>query len=355
MSWLHSPWPLFSNDLDLARSWLRSELNSVPSLRAGHIAISLGMGDELLDHMHSGLLHADPNAVRQWRFRLARLRNETNPYRQLLPEGLFEQSLEALAISKLQGKTLEVELNGGIGDHLEALSLIIPWAKSSGIPINLAMSDDRQQQIEPLLPQGKLIKCISKNITNTNRVPIMALRAALMNEATPILYNEWAPKPQSKEKERFRYLCCWRAEGVGDKFSAHSRSIPWTLVYNFYQKLITRSDKACIIDITNWKGWESARLGAIGINMVDPRKGSLLKLIGQCQNSHVITIDTALVHLCAASGVEANLLLNIFPDERWQELNKPAHNYGQLVKLWRSPHFGSWEDITSSLVDSLSS
>ena len=134
------------------------------------------------------------------------------------------------------------------------------------------MSDDRQQQIEPLLPQGKLIKCISKNITNTNRVPIMALRAALMNEATPILYNEWAPKPQSKEKERFRYLCCWRAEGVGDKFSAHSRSIPWTLVYNFYQKLITRSDKACIIDITNWKGWESARLGTMGINMVDPQR-----------------------------------------------------------------------------------
>ena len=87
--------------------------------------------------------------------------------------------------------------------------------------------------------------------------------------------------------------------------------------------------------------------------LIDPRQGSLIDLIKQCQISQVITIDTALAHLCAASGIEANLLLSLFPDERWQELHRPQHNYGQLLKLWRSPQFGSWSTVLSSLTTSL--
>ena len=74
----------------------------------------------------------------------------------------------------------------------------------------------------------------------------------------------------------------------------------------------------------------------MGVTVIDPRKGSLLDLIEKCQISRVMTIDTALAHLCAASGIEADLLLCLFPDERWQELHKPEHNYGQFLKLWRS-------------------
>ena len=40
----HSPWPLFGDDLELARAWLRPQLRGVVSLRTGHLAINLGMG-----------------------------------------------------------------------------------------------------------------------------------------------------------------------------------------------------------------------------------------------------------------------------------------------------------------------
>ena len=97
-------------------------------------------------------IQAEANALNQWRFRVARLHGETNPYRHLLPEGVFEQTLEALAKSKHTREILCVQLNGGIGDHLEALSLLLPWAKAQDFNLNLVMSAKRQQLIEPLLP-----------------------------------------------------------------------------------------------------------------------------------------------------------------------------------------------------------
>ena len=71
----------------------------------------------------------------------------------------------------------------------------------------------------------------------------------------------------------------------------------------------------------------------MGINVLDPRRGTLLGLAERCRISRVVTIDTALVHLCAAAGQRADLLLSTFPDERWQELHRPDHHYGQLIRI----------------------
>ena len=118
---------------------------------------------------------------------------------------------------------------------------------------------------------------------------------------------------QESTKDNTNYLCCWRAEGAGDKYSAHSRSIDWSMVHKFYKNLLLINQKARILDITKWNHWESEGLRAIGVDIIDPRKGTLIDLINKCHISQVITIDTALAHLCAASGTKANLLLNIFP------------------------------------------
>ena len=47
----------------------------------------------------------------------------------------------------------------------------------------------------------------------------------------------------------------------------------------------------------------------MGVEILDPRKGTLLDLVQRCQISQVVTIDTALVHLVAA-GRQASLLLS---------------------------------------------
>ena len=64
------------------------------------------------------------------------------------------------------------------------------------------MSEERQQQIEPLLPQCEKFNALAKNITNVNRVlPIMALRAALMNEKLLVRYSTWTPKASTTKKK----------------------------------------------------------------------------------------------------------------------------------------------------------
>ena len=354
MTGFHSPWPLFGDDLDLARSWLRPQLQGLVSLRTGHLAISLGLGDALLDRVREGGLQADANALRQWRFRVARLHGETNPYRHLLPEGLLEHTLEAIAQSKSKGRPLCVELNGGIGDHLEALSLLVPWAKAQSCCLNLKMGTERKQQIEPLLPRENSISCHQTQDQGTSPIPAMAFRGAVMSNIEPTHYSSWL-KQENDDSQAIglKWLFCWRAEGAGDRLSSHSRSVPWALVREFYGHLQSLYPQSFMTDITKWQDWEARQLRDIGVKVLNPRQGTLHDLTQHCRLSRVVTIDTALVHLCAAAGQRADLLLSAFPDERWQELHRPNHHYGQLIKPWRSHHFGSWSAVLSSLLTSL--
>jgi ADP-heptose:LPS heptosyltransferase len=80
----------------------------------------------------------------------------------------------------------------------------------------------------------------------------------------------------------------------------------------------------------------------IGVQSHDPSKGDLADLAKLVRNSQVISIDTALAHLCAAMGYPATILLPVFADERWVELHKPNNSYGRWLRLERNIHFGDW-------------
>ena len=52
MTLVHSPWPLFSDDLDFAQSWMRDQLNRFPmTSEAGHTALNIGLRDEVEQHL----------------------------------------------------------------------------------------------------------------------------------------------------------------------------------------------------------------------------------------------------------------------------------------------------------------
>ena len=54
MTWTHSPWPLFSDDLDCAQSWVRGQLNRFPmTSKTGHTALDIGLRDEVERHLNS--------------------------------------------------------------------------------------------------------------------------------------------------------------------------------------------------------------------------------------------------------------------------------------------------------------
>ena len=88
MTWIHSPWPLFTDDLDFAQSWMRDQLNRFPMTgKAGHTALNIGLRDEIEQHLNSQPKEdRDEQCIDdQFRFRLARMDGARNAYRTLIP------------------------------------------------------------------------------------------------------------------------------------------------------------------------------------------------------------------------------------------------------------------------------
>ena len=87
---------------------------------------------------------------------------------------------------------------------------------------------------------------------------------------------------------------------------------------------------------------------SVGSTFQNPVALGLTGLINHA-GCRVVSIDTALIHLCAAMGQAADLLLPRFPDERWVELSHPEQSYGQHLSIHRSTQFGSWASVMASL------
>ena len=176
-------------------------------------------------------------------------------------------------------------------------------------------------------------------------IPVMALRAAIADNSQQLRYSPWLLDEKVSQSLDHLWLFCWRAEGAGDRLSAHSRSVPWALVRNFYSQLQLIQPHSCLVYITNWKDWEARNLRGMGVEILDPRRGTLLELAQRCRISRVLTIDTALVHLCAAAGQQADLMLSAFPDSAGENY-RPQHHYKPIIKIWQSSQFGCWLTIT---------
>ena len=78
-------------------------------------------------------------------------------------------------------------------------------------------------------------------------IPVMALRAAVISSDETAHYRPWLQQKQASHQSSQHWLCCWRAEGAGDKLSAHSRSVPWALVREFYCRLQRLQPEAALL------------------------------------------------------------------------------------------------------------
>lgn len=346
----HSPWPLFTDNLALARAWVGARLQRDQiRLEDGHRALSVGMHAEIAALLAGeGTTRFSSRAADQWAFRLARCGGSSNPYGHLIPAPLQAATAATLAGSLEQNTRLEVQLLGGLGDQLETLSLVLPWASSAGVSLALLVSDRWKSVMQPLITDG-----VQLNKQRPHGDPPVsqekALRQALLNHSPDSRYHSVLEPLIADAPNLSGTLCCWRAEGQGNALSAHSRSVPFHQVQRFYGRLRSQHPQQPIIDISAWQPWEQRWLKQHGITLLDPRQGSPLDLARLCRGRRVISIDTALAHLCAACGLPAELLLPRFPDERWMELHRPQHSYGRWLSLHRSPQFGRWDALMDSL------
>lgn len=329
----------------MARDWVKFRLSSSPiDARIGHQALSLGLIEEVIELLGETNRFTELAAA-QLNFRIARLNNETNPYDKLLTKTIKQQVSKIINKELAQSNAINVEINGGIGDHLEALSLVVPWANSKCVKVNMHIDQQRQGQLSAILSN---ISCI--NLKASGGIPILALRGWIKDNSDAT-YTSWI-ESNNKLKESNKLVCCWKAEGSGDKFSAYCRSIPFKLVYEFYEFILSKRDYT-IQDISNWNRWERAKLISLGVKLLNPYTGNLLELSKAVEKAEVITIDTALAHLCAAMGHGAIVLLPKFADERWIEINNQGSSYATHLTLLRNQVFGDWKPCIGTLIQIL--
>ena len=161
MTLVHSPWPLFSDDLDFAQSWMRDQLNRSPmTCEAGHTALNIGLRDEVEQHL-ANQRKDDRDTKRsddQFRFRLARMDGARNPYRELIPSCHRSNVCRFVAEAAQNQTPLQVQLFGGVGDQLELLSLVLPWSSQHSVPLRLIAKEQRCRLLAPLLPDHASIK-----------------------------------------------------------------------------------------------------------------------------------------------------------------------------------------------------
>ena len=122
------------------------------------------------------------------------------------------------------------------------------------------------------------------------------------------------------------------AAGDGDKLSRWARS----LRLKDTRELIKRINSYCskITDISVWKEWELTYLNQVNIARYDPTKGDIMDLAKLvADHKFVITIDTAMAHLCAAANKKCIVMLPRYYDERWNELMQENTSYRENCTL----------------------
>ena len=350
MTGTHSPWPLFCNDLDQAQQWVREQLERTPNdKKLGHLALSLGLTDAVHQLLNQSTLNLQDATQRQWKFRLARLNGAKNPYAELIPADVQNFTDLQMDHARRMGVPAVVSMNGGIGDHLEGISMLLEWSKIDQHPLVIQVEPQRQKVLAPLIesiPQIELQSSI-----HPRAVQSMAMREWICRNYDSIRYDTWTKNKFDEHTTTQGTLCCWKAKGEDNPLSAHLRSVPFPRVLRYYKKMQQLCHGSTLIDISDWKQEEIIILQGIGVECLNPRDLGLKELVQKCRYKKIITIDTALAHLCAVTGTNATLLLNQIPDERWTELHQPYNCYGKYLTILQQTQFCNWEEPLSSLLN----
>ena len=239
---------------------------------------------------------------------------------------------------------LGIELSGGIGDHLEELSRIIPWIKANNVELDLCSTKTRVQQFQGLTSEHKWNHVRKASVTS--KVFLAALGDDIPRPQSYIELTD--PKPRSKKS----ILFCLTAVGNSDNLSRWMRSLHFSDALKLIKKAKASQNK--ITDISDWKNWETKILDSMEVYRYNPTTGSIRDLAELIiQHEHIITIDTALAHLCAAIGKKCIVMLPKYYDERWEELMKDETSYSKCCKIFMQETYGTWRNDANRVLDEI--
>lgn len=327
---------VFTDDKDAGRSALmRSKIGIAQKI---HWLYNMGDYNTARSLIKKGEEELEQGEKMAIRYRTANEKGRENSYKRTL-------SLNKDILDKIYSKGMKegIILDGGLGDILEGMTRLHGRSLST-----------KSRQV--ILLKSEKIKIFNR-LKNEESMVIKE-----WDGKSGVYYNiflasiDKLPTPHNfiNLKERYKggksLLCCWRAAGVGDKFSIWMRSVNFDLIYKGYQEL-KKQDTLEIIDMTQWKPWEKKIIENMGIKTIDPRLGDIYDIADSVNNaSNIITVDTMLAHLCAAMNRKTEVLLPRNCDERWISLLKGQSCYQRNCNIIRQYQYGRWDECIDKVI-----
>ena len=342
-------WPLFGNDSKQARHCIQRLLKEKPTHQLLHLAISTGNAEEIHKLPKQYSLSINTKTTLNYRLHMKK-GNLTEALNIIASQAVKNLAKDTINQSIEEQKPIPVLVKDklGIGDHLETYCFMKNYQKTTGLRFHIVTGKHRARLMQRYLNE---VKELSGCDTEQPCLEINPYKYWL--HQTPSNYFRH-PLLDLNQNKSNRLLCCWQAEGARDPFSKHSRSIPFDLVHRFYTSLIKNNPTISITDITTWKPWQQQSLATLGIQFHNPSQSDVLGL-AKVASKHrwIISIDTALAHLCAVTNLKAHLLLNLHPDERWSYLLQADTCYSKNLTIHRQSSFGDWTTTMKNLIQSI--
>ncbi len=263
--------------------------------------------------------------------------------------------------SPLEGKTLLVQTEQGLGDTLQFIRYVPLIEKSGGTVIvqcqpalvNLLAC---VKEVDRLVPAGAPLKAIDVHahllslpwIMNTSLANVPAKVPYLNADAG--LAKQW--RRELEAMKGFKVGIAWQGKPtfVQDRL----RSIPLA-----QWKPLAAIEGVQLVSLQKGPGCEQLRelagefrVADLGTRL-DQTTGGFMDTAAVMQSLDlVITSDTAVAHLAGALGAPVWVALPFVPDWRWM-LDRTDSPWYPTMKLFRQKQAGNWEDVFARMARDL--
>jgi hypothetical protein len=250
----------------------------------------------------------------------------------------------------------------GLGDTLQYVRWLTVLCQQAN-----AISLEVEHQLVPLLQEGLNWlpyppQVLAKPRDGSTAPAISAAQAPLMSlphhlggaplgeQRAYLRSQRWCPRTGAGQTRRIGVL--WAAgRKLDDPFAAreyHKRSLPAEVLGALLEGLHLNG-----VELVNLQvGPDRSAAGALArcfTDELEPTADFAATAVLVCTLDLVISVDTAMAHLCGALGQRAWVLLPASADPRWLRQRSDSPWYPSL-QLWRQPAGGDWLAVIDAVV-----
>ena len=364
----HQGWWLYGNDLSLARKMQHEMIHATGDWeqKAYQISLLTQLGDYRACHQWLQRTQALQYSVgRKALCRVLLAEGKADSWTRLLHSQELLAVLDQLSLCiQKYGQKLLIEMTGGIGDQLQTSSLVLALNSSGPFKDRLRIKPvgGNAEVVEPLLRACNITEVLSRQddaligATTSSSFRILMLKT----QAEPHYRQLASVKSMPVDSGRgITILTCWRTHPDPENpLTSFSRSLPFQRVLALMKQWQPGLDRLrmMVFDLTKYSADEQAIIAAQfpHVRMIWQQITSLadtIEFMTSCQR--IVSVDTSLTHLAATLGRDVDLLLPLYPDERWLELLQAPGVYREHVTAHRQVAFHNWEEPLKALSRSL--